>query len=218
MSDLFQERNPATAEVKIIGTVISEVGAPCRLAPKLEMPIELATDDEYDGWVVPFTLATDILTLFKMFGLWQSSNGLMLEGRRFTSLSRGVATATTRHPILVGDYLDGRPVLRAENRYNDAKKTWTVRVMHGTPPEALEITPVQYKYYESILNSDIAMRDELINFIDKLFNEVLPLVMTIDGKKLEISAAKPLFEQYKKLASDNIQKSLDEQETWQWHL
>lgn len=218
MSSLFSDKNPATKEVKIIGTVISEVGAPCRLAPELKLPIELVKDDEYEGWTVPFTLATDILTLFKMFGLWQSSEGLMLEGKRFRSLSRGVATATTLHPILVGDYLDGLPVLRAENRYNDATKKWTVRVIHGQPPEAIDLTPIQYHYYESLLNSDTVMRDELIDLIDKFFNQVLPLVLTVDGKKLEIAGAKSLFEQFKKSASENIQKSLDEQEKWQWHL
>lgn len=218
MRDLFQANNPATKSVQILGSVISIVGKPCSLAPVLEFPLELEAGQTYEGWQVPFTIASDLHTIFRIFGLWQSSNGLMMEGKKFTSLRRSVASATTLHPILVGDFLDGRQVVLAENSYSDRSQLWSVRVQHGSVPAAIEVDPTTYRYYASLLQSDQSISEELITLVDNLFTQVLPLVMTVDGKALNIAGAQALFNQMKNQATQKIEKALQEQEDSQWHL
>jgi hypothetical protein len=216
MSSLFQSNNPALEEIRLQGQVVSQVGSPCSLAPAHKLPMELIKDEQYDEWTVPFSMSTDVITLFRLFGLWQSSNGLLKEGRKVRSMRRSLTTAITIEPVLVGDFLDGQQVIESITKSYDIKnKTYTVQVKHGKPPKAITLEPITYQYYASILHSDRVQSEQVAKLMSDFFEKVLPLVQSPAGPLITAPAKAtflPLMESFKQKTEEA--HADQEEKTW----
>ncbi|NIZ41402.1 hypothetical protein PVA45_07775 (plasmid) [Entomospira entomophila] len=204
----YQQRQP----------IISEVGMICPLAPEITWSRDLKAGDRYDGWLIPFAMSgADQAMIFREFGLWQSSRGILLAGRNITSLQRGHHQATTMEPILVGDRLDGSTVIYAENTFERRKGTWHVEVIYGDPPQAKQPSAHDYRYYQAILANDADHSDAIIQLIKQLFQQMLPLC-TVNGSPLVTGPAQAIFEQSLQQCQSAIEQSMERTKEEQWRL
>lgn len=155
--------------------------------------------------------------IFREFGLWQSSQGVLLPGRNISSLQRGYHQATTLEPVLVGDRLDGSTVIYAENTLEQRKHTWHVEVIYGNPPPAKDLSAHDYRYYQAILANDADHSDAIIQFIKQLFQHMLPLC-TVNGYPLVTAAAQAIFEESLQQCNNAIRQSQERTKEEQWRL
>jgi hypothetical protein len=200
------------------GSWLCCVGKVSGLAPKLLFSKELMSGDRYGGWVVPFAMPSwRIDDIFAIFGLWQSTRGLMLPGDHIVSLHRGRKQAVTKQPVLVGDFLDGEEILMAKNIYNDREQTWQVEVMAGSPPKVRAVDASIYKFYDSIIQSDRTLSREIFTMFDTLFTQILPLC-TVQGIPIVTAAAVASYMQQISTAKQKVELALEKQEHYQWHL
>lgn len=203
--------------MKLVTNFVELIGKPSMMRP-LPTYRELKKDQQIDGWKVPYNMHADWEAIFWFFGLWVSSYGICKNGKKHRSVTRGVTQALTRDPIFVGDYVDGLQVTMANNTFNPRRNLYDVVLEFGIPPLPRSVEQTDFAYLLAIYNHNKQQQESTVKLIEDFFNKVLPLVLTIDGKKLDTSAAKSMFSSITKdynSATDDTLKELKEKE---WHF
>lgn len=158
----------------------SMVGAVIDLQPLPEQR-ELAKDEVIGGWTVPYPMRADWTTIFRVFGLWQSSNGICEDGMDIHVHSGAVREFWLPRPALVGDYIlergRRRQVVGANNRFDGSRGMWRAWIEYGVPPKPRDIDEQTFAYIEELHNTLETISSEAKALMDGFFSEVLPLCM-----------------------------------------
>jgi hypothetical protein len=195
--------------------LLSAVGLYTPKLKNIEWPRQLLKGQKIDEWTIPFNFKADVFDCFNTFNLWVSSNGLMAIGKKHVSLSSGNMTATTLEPVLVGDFIDGRPIIKAENSYQNLKNMWLVKFEVGTPPKENKPQEIEIAYLRKMYQTKVALKEATSQLVDDLFTKVLPLC-TAGVNPIVIAPALTTMQLIKQEFNAAVDKALKQEEDEKW--
>lgn len=192
--------------------IFSRVGVPLDLSPKKK---EWKRGEKLDNFVVPFNTYDSVYGLFSRFNLWQSSNGVLSPGKIHEPFDQGHLFAFTKYPVLVGDVCK-EMVIESDCEFLSKFKLWKCELRFGTPP-APKIESSEIDLLNSYVNSDADLSEILINLVDKLFKEILPLCVCPANGPLNTAPATASYEAVRLKLKQEVEAKICDLKDKVWH-
>ena len=206
------------AQMAQFSNILSEVGSVSPLST-LKIPMDLKEGTKIGNWTVPFNIqGVSTADIFREFGLWQSSLGVCISGINHTTSKDWTVTTRTHRPVLVGDRVNGKWVIRASNWYNNRSRLWEVSVVWGIPQPPLELTPGQYEYLKN-LHGHMKNQGELtVQLLDDFMTKVLSQYVAGPYPLTPLPTAMPQWQALKAAYENDIAQTLDAVEATEWQI
>lgn len=162
--------------------------------------------EQIDGWTVPYPLRESTFNLFKIFGLWVSSNGLCLNGKTHAPFRFYKNVFENKEPILVGDFINNMQVIYTENVFKPRLNRWEGLCIFGTPSNPKSINQEKSYFLSELLSTQKNMNEDFLKLIDDFFSQVLPLCLTPMNGTLQTGPAVAPFTALKESLSAKLEQ------------
>lgn len=173
--------------------------------------------EKLGGFIAPFNLYGSTRSIFYRFGLWNNKNGVCVDGKKHIPIRGGHYTFLTEEPVMCGDYVWEKQVLKCESNYIHRTGLWENFVLEWGRPELKGYKEYENQAINEIADRIIAIANKQLEITENIFKNALPLCVCPPNGNLNVTPAIAAVEALKKEMSSEIEKARTGIDEKKWH-